>query len=185
MHKMMIGFGAAVGLFALCSGSTLAKDTYGWIEMMGLPALDIETKAKLDTGALTSSMQAEDIELFEKDDEDWVRFTLELEDQKTGEEVTKRLELPVYRDLTVIGAGGRDHRPVVLMKVCFGDQLYERQFSLEDRDNLNYPVLIGRRLIQHLGPIDVTRTFINDPDCDEDSELLTYEEQENDEDIGI
>ncbi len=91
----------------------------------------------------------------------------------------------MFRDLTVIGAGGRDTRPVVLLDICFGDTVYEEQFGLENRDDLTYPLLIGRRTIQHLGTIDVTKTFLKEPVCDSDSERLSYEEQDSDEDIGI
>ncbi|MCO6441557.1 MAG: ATP-dependent zinc protease [Nitrococcus mobilis] len=48
----------------------------------------------------------------------------------------------------VQGAGGEDHRRVVLIwKLCLGDTIYEEQFSLEDRDEMNYPILLGRRTI--------------------------------------
>lgn len=35
---------------------------------------------KLDTGALTSSMDAKDLERFEKDNQRWVRFNVEVKD---------------------------------------------------------------------------------------------------------
>jgi len=93
----------------------------------------------------------------------------------------------VFRNLLVTGAGGEDHRPVVLMNICMGQTLHEEQFSLEDRDEMNYTVLIGRRTIQSLGEVDVTQTFRHDPDCDEDSQLIWHSEHnyDYDEDIGI
>lgn len=183
-------FGAGTGmllilLFYLIAFNVQGKETYGWIENTRVESLDFETKAKLDSGALTSSIHATDIERFERDGEKWVRFTLVFGENDKGKMETKRLERPLFRDLTVIGAGGRDSRPVVLLDICFGDKVYEEQFSLEDRDDLTYPVLIGRRTIQHLGTIDVTRTFLNEPACDGDSERLSYDEQGSDEDIGI
>ncbi len=177
--------GALLVMFCLFSANVQGKETYGWIEHTRVEPLDFEAKAKLDSGALTSSIHATDIERFERDGEEWVRFTLALETNDKGEMETKRMERPLFRDLTVIGAGGRDTRPVVLLDICFGDTVYEEQFSLENRDDLNYPVLIGRRTIQHLGTIDVTRTFQVEPVCDGDSERLSYEEQDSDEDIGI
>lgn len=139
--------------------------TYGWVEFIEILPWGIKVKAKLDSGALTSSMQAEDIETFERGDENWVRFILEVEDKASGEVVAKTVERRVLRDFNAIGAGGKDYRKVVLMEVCIGNTISEEQFSLEDRDNRIYPVLLGRRTIQALGNIDVTQTFINNPEC--------------------
>lgn len=175
---------AVIGI-CLFSGAAVGDDTFGWIEKAEIEPGGVEVKAKLDTGALTSSIHAEDIEHFEREDEEWVRFTLELEDEGSGEQIAKRVERPVFRDLNVSGAGGEDERPVVLMKVCIGETIYEEQFSLEDRDDMLYPLLLGRRTIQHLGEVDVTQTFLHEPECDAESSVLSYDEQEDDEDIGI
>ncbi len=161
------------------------KPTYGWVETATLEPWGAEVKVKLDTGALTSSMQAEEIETFERDGEDWVSFIVEVEDEETDEVVSRTFERAVFRNLLVTGAGGEDHRPVVLMTICMGQTLHEEQFSLEDRDDMNYPVLLGRRTIQSLGQVDVTQTFRHDPACDEDSQLVRHSEHDYDEDIGI
>jgi hypothetical protein len=71
------------------------------------------------------------------------------------------------------------------MEICIGNTVYEEQFSLRNRSNMNYPVLLGRRTIQHLGPIDVTRTFLTDSDCGSDARVLSYNETEKDEGIGV
>ena len=82
--------------------------------------------------------------------------------------VSETFERPIYRDLTVRGAGGRDSRPVVLMKICFGDTVYEEQFGLDNRSDMLYPVLIGRRTIAHIGLIDVSETFMHKPNCSQE-----------------
>lgn len=169
----------------LYSAIVSGDDTFGWIEKATIEPWDIKVKTKLDSGALTSSMHAEDIERFERDDEEWVRFTIDLEDGDSGKKITKRIERPLLRDLAVRGAGGKDERPVVLMKICMGETIYEEQFSLRDRAGMLYPVLLGRRTIQHLGEVDVTRTFLQDPVCDADSTVISYAEQEDDENIGV
>ena len=45
------------------------------------------------------------------------------------------------------------------------DQVYDEQFSLNDRDRMLYPVLIGRRTLEHLGAVDASRTFTLQPKC--------------------
>ena len=112
-------------------------------------------------------MHAENIDHFEKDGEDWVRFTVELEDINTDKQVRTRLERALIRDIRVRGAGGAEERPVVLMKVCLGSQMYEEQFSLNDRDKMNYPVLIGRRTLEKVGLVDSSKTFTIEPSCSE------------------
>lgn len=152
------------------------RNVIGWVEKGKIMPWGVATKFKMDSGALTSSMHAENIDEFEKDGEDWVRFDVELEDVDTGKQVEKSFERRVLRDLELRGAGGSAHRPTVLMKVCFGDAIFEEEFSLEDRDDMNYPVLVGRRAIEHFGSIDVTRTFTTDPVCDADSKVYDHQE---------
>ncbi|MCW4151498.1 RimK/LysX family protein [Halomonas sp. 18H] len=190
MHKVMGGALMAGLVTALLSSGVPAGDddrkVFGWVEKATIEETwGPEVKVKLDSGALTSSMQAEHIEEFQRDGEDWVRFVVEVEDESTEEVVSRTFERPVFRKLILTGAGGQDRRPAVLMTMCIGDTRYEEQFSLEDRSDMNYPVLLGRRTIQELGLLDVTRTFEHDPGCDEDSPLQSHYEKELDDDIGI
>ena len=75
------------------------------------------------------------------------------------------VKIKVDSGALVRGAGGSDRRPVVKMSICMGDQVYEEQFSLRDRGDMTYPVLIGRRTIEHIGLIDVSETFLLKPSC--------------------
>ncbi|WP_084155704.1 ATP-dependent zinc protease [Halomonas halocynthiae] len=163
------------------SGAVLAEtsdNVVGWVEKVTVEPWGVEVKAKLDSGALTSSLDARDIKLFEKDDQEWVRFRLRLDDEDSDETLSVNLERPLYRDLTVRGAGGRDERPVVLLEVCVGDTRYEEQFSLRDREEMHYPMLLGRRTIGHLGLLSVNETFLTEASCDEDSPLMAHVAEE-------
>ena len=156
-------------LLSLHTLPSLAADgtPLGWVERGRVLPEEVTVKFKLDTGALTSSMHAEDIEYFERDGDEWVRFDLDLEDIERGKLVKSRIERKLHRELTVRGAGGKEDRPVVLMKVCIGERLLEEQFSLRDRDEMHYPVLLGRRTREKLGPVDSARTFTIEPSCEE------------------
>ncbi|MDX5432969.1 MAG: RimK/LysX family protein, partial [Halomonas sp.] len=109
---------AVVGGLLLAAGAPALADedktVFGWVEKSTLEPWGVEVKAKLDSGALTSSLDARDIEIFDNEGEEWVRFRLELVDEASGEAFEERMELPLYRDIRVRGAGGRDERPVVL-----------------------------------------------------------------------
>ncbi|MCE9665357.1 ATP-dependent zinc protease [Halomonas sp. M5N1S17] len=167
-------------LVAIAPASMAEQEVFGWVEKATLEPWGVEVKAKLDSGALTSSLDARDIERFEKEGEEWVRFRLELLDEASGETFSETLERPLYRDIRVRGAGGRDERLVVLMNVCMGSTIYEEQVGLRNREEMHYPLLLGRRTIGHLGLLDVTRTFLNGPDCDEDTEVMRYDSDDED-----
>lgn len=158
-------------LLAACvcglAGAAAAADAriHGWVERATIEPWGVKVKAKLDTGALTSSMHAVDIERFEREGDDWVRFVVEVKDERTGKTVSRSFEREVYRTVRVRGAGGRDERVVVKMKLCVGDRLLEEQFGLADRGRMHYPVLLGRRTLVQLGPVDALETFLHDPDC--------------------
>jgi len=156
-------------LLSLHTLPSLAADgtPLGWVERGKVLPEEVTVKFKLDTGALTSSMHAEDIEYFERDGDEWVRFDLDLKDIERDKLVKSRIERKLHRELTVRGAGGKEDRPVVLMKVCIGDRLLEEQFSLRDRNEMHYPVLLGRRTLEKLGPVDSARTFTTEPSCEE------------------
>ncbi|MCF7203068.1 ATP-dependent zinc protease [Pseudomonas sp. JM10B5a] len=139
---------------------------FGWVEEGILLPEKVSVKIKLDTGALTSSMDAKDLEHFEKDGEKWVRFNVEVKDSDTGKMVSIPFERRVERSVKVRGAGGAERRPVVKLKMCIGDQVYNEEFSLKNRGKMLYPVLIGRRTLEHLGAVDVSRTFTTEPKCD-------------------
>ncbi|HDZ45479.1 hypothetical protein LCGC14_0194080 [marine sediment metagenome] len=179
MSKTLLG-SLVIGATLFTSTASAEEDqVFGWVENATLQPWGITVKAKLDSGALTSSLDARDIELFEQDDEQWVRFRLKLEDQGSGEVFSDEIERPLYREQAVRGAGGRDERPVVLMELCMGDTIYEEQFSLRDREEMLYPLLLGRRTISHLGLLDVRNTFLQEPGCDENAEVVPHDPEDD------
>ncbi|MGE6606307.1 ATP-dependent zinc protease [Halomonas sp. NPDC076908] len=179
MSKTLLG-SLVVGAMLSTSTALAEEDqVFGWVENATLQPWGITVKAKLDSGALTSSLDARDIELFEQDDEEWVRFRLKLEDQESGEVFSDEIERPLHREQTVRGAGGRDERPVVLMELCMGDTIYEEQFSLRDREEMLYPLLLGRRTISHLGLLDVRNTFLQEPGCDENADVVPHDPEDD------
>ncbi len=162
---------------ALWSGLAIAEAperTVGWVESVTLMPWNLPFEAKLDSGALTSSLDARDIESFERQGEAWVRFRLHLDDEVEGETFAMTLERPRLRRMTVRGAGGTDERPVVLLDVCVDGVRYEEEFSLRDRSEMSYPMLLGRQTIGHLGRLDVARTHLTEPGCDDDAPRVSH-----------
>lgn len=136
---------------------------YGWREYVTLSDGELEERmpAKLDTGALTSSVHAEDKELFERDGKKWVRFVV----TDPGEEDSKRLriEAPLVRIARIKEPGGESEaREVVRLGFKIGDRKLRADFTLNNRSNMLSPVLIGRRTIKELGWVDPSRAYLAD-----------------------
>lgn len=135
----------------------------GWLEKVTLFPSQIILKAKLDSGAKTSSIHAENIEYFEREDKTWVRFELP-EGKKKVSKNQRIVEAPLYREVLI-----KRHnmlsatRPVIEMTFCINHRFYTAQFTLADRTNYNYPVLLGRRFLKNKLIIDPAETFLHDP----------------------
>lgn len=112
----------------------------------------LTTKARMDTGASTSSIGARNITEFERNGKRWVRFTL-----ADGNEVS----LPQERFATIRQASSeKDRRRVVKLGIRVGQISQVVEFTLKDRSHLNYEVLIGRNLLRDLMVVDVARRYV-------------------------
>ena len=136
---------------------------YGWREHVVVSdgKLKVQMKAKLDTGALTSSIHAEEMELFERDGKKWVRFIV----ANPGDKKSKRLriEAPLVRIARIKEPGGESKaREVVRLGFVIGDRKLKADFTLNNRANMLSPVLIGRRTIKELGWVDPSRAYLAD-----------------------
>ena len=110
--------------------------------------------AKMDTGADTSSIDAEDIRLIQRDGKDFVTFMIRQRD--TGKE--ERYELPLKRKMRIVRHGRKSQpRYVVMLTIRIGGLKLEREFSLADRKNFRCQVLVGRNIISGTAAVDPSR----------------------------
>jgi|GEM_PF-665561 len=138
------------------------KVTAGWVEWVCFQPETIQLKGKIDTGARTSSLHAYDMAEFERDGKKWVRF--HVEHQKTGELL--EVERPVVRFLKVIQHEDEPQkRPVVEMEVRIGPFHEKAEFTLIDRSNFVYQVLVGRNFLKGLVLVDCEETFLLGKPC--------------------
>ncbi len=126
-------------------------------EWVYIPGLDKSFKARVDTGATTSSVSAVEIVPFERDGKDWVKFRIEHEKTSSGE-----ISLPVLRWARVKQSNTTkvQKRPVVTAWIQIGDLKEKADFTLTDRTHLSHPVLLGRSFFRDVAIIDVSRKFI-------------------------
>lgn len=129
----------------------------GQIEYVDIYPTGLRQKARIDTGAETTSIDARDITAFERDGKSWVQFSVV--DRVSGEAVN--FKLPIERTV-LIKRHGADHtrRYVVSMRLALGDLRDNVEVTLADRSQFDYPVLIGRNFMQGQAVVDVSRKFI-------------------------
>ncbi|RKF18967.1 ATP-dependent zinc protease [Altericroceibacterium spongiae] len=128
----------------------------GWREYAGLPAFGIRhLPAKIDTGARTSSLHATDIALFQREGEPWVRFRLE---DGQGEAFC---EAPhVARRVITSSNGQTQERLIVKTDLQLGPERFRAEFSLADRSDMQFPLLIGRTALRRRFQVDPGRSFL-------------------------
>jgi hypothetical protein len=134
---------------------------YGWREDVMIDGMEEALLAKLDSGALTSSIHAEETELFERDGKKWVRFIVT--DTRQKNPVRARLEAPLVRIARIKEPNAESvSREVVRLSFKIGDRKVRGEFTLNNRNNMLAPVLLGRSVLKDLGWVDSTRTHIAD-----------------------
>lgn len=146
----------------------------GWVENVRIQEVDLILRAKLDTGAKTSSLDARILDTKENPKppagftEDTVVFSV-MDDATKKARVFERDVLRYVR--IKLKGEGYIRRPVVRMTFCIGGRLTEEEVNLAERTNFIYPVLIGRNMMQHANlVINASRTFMTRPVCKSDSE---------------
>jgi len=129
----------------------------GSVEWVLVAADDVTVKARIDTGAKTSSMHAEKLQEFERDGRPWLRFGVD--PGRDGKSVT--LERPIERRVRIKrNDGSSQRRYVVKMVLAIGDIREKVEVSLNDRSDFEYPVLIGRNFLTDNALVDVSRKML-------------------------
>lgn len=121
--------------------------------------------ARIDSGAETSSIDARNVEHFERDGKQWVRFDMPLpEKEQTKDTQIISVEHEVSRYVRIIQSNKEkaERRAVILMQFAIGPHYQEAEFTLSDRSHLSFPVLIGRNILQDVMLIDVARKNITE-----------------------
>ncbi len=119
----------------------------GLREWIALPELGVAgLRAKIDTGASTSSLHATEIEPFERDGQRWVRFNAHL-----GSVVQlrhRRCEAPLVAIKTIKSSNGvAQTRYVIRTLLALGDHVWPVEFTLACRKAMRYRLLLGSKAL--------------------------------------
>ncbi|MEI6897467.1 MAG: ATP-dependent zinc protease [Psychromonas sp.] len=135
------------------------KTILGQTEWVYISKIKDNFKGRIDTGAATSSINAVNIERFERDGEKWVRFNLtHAEDEKAQRVESKVVRIARIRQSN--NTGKSIERLVIKLHIRIGDISHLTEFTLTDRLHMAYPVLIGRTFMRDVILVDVSQQYI-------------------------
>lgn len=153
------------------------KEIVGYLEKVRIFPEDILIHVKLDTGADISAVNAQDIVGFEKNGQEWVRFTVR---NRFGEEI--RLEREVKRIARIkqhSDSTKSQKRYVVNLGICLGSAYMEEEVSLVNRSQFKVQMLLGRSFLGGNVVIDPAQTYLAEPNCPMKRALIEEQAQED------
>ena len=132
----------------------------GWREWITLPDLGIDRiKAKIDTGARSSSLHAYDIRGFKRGRASWVRFRVH--PVQRNHRVAIEAEARVIGKRTVRTSSGHDSlRWVIETDVLLGGERWPIEMTLTRRDAMGFRMLLGRQAVRGHFLVNPDRSFL-------------------------
>jgi hypothetical protein len=139
--------------------ATKTLPVIGWREWVRLPDLGVDAiKAKVDTGARTSSLHAFDLEELLVDGVEHIRFKIHPEQKRSRPTLT--VELPLVARRSVRDSGGKaELRPVVETVVELMGTKWPIELTLTGRDAMGFRMLLGRQAIRRRFVVDAGGSF--------------------------
>lgn len=131
----------------------------GWREWVGLPDLGIKViKAKVDTGARSSSLHASKLQQFERDGVKWVRFQVHPEQRKSDGVVEIETMVLDFRSVRS-SSGIASIRPVILTNIEIFGITWPVELTLASRDNMGFRMLLGREAFRGRFLVDAGKSY--------------------------
>jgi len=134
--------------------------TLGWREWVGLPELGLSAiKAKVDTGARTSTLHAFELHTFSEHGKPRVKFKIHPIQKDTETVVTCVADVIDERFVTDSG-GHKEQRLIIMTELTIGCWSWPIEMTLTARDNMMFRMLLGRTAIKNIAMVDPSRSFI-------------------------
>jgi len=141
----------------------IGKEEWCSLSELGLPAI----KARVDSGAKTSSLHAFNIHMFDEDGKRYVHFDIHpiQNDRKT---IQSCRGLVVDKREVKSSSGDKEQRPVIKTPITLGSETWEIEITLTNRDSMGYRMLIGREAMSNRVLIDPDSSLCLGAVSDED-----------------
>ena len=133
----------------------------GWREWVRLPELKLgrSIKAKIDTGAKSSCLHAFDIESFERDGEQYVRFKVHPRQRRQSNMVETEAKVLEFREVRS-SSGHAEVRPVIVTIIRLHGQEWPIELTLSDRAGMGFRMLVGREALRGRFLVDCEESFV-------------------------
>ena len=143
------------------SDTLQGKIVAGIVEPVAVGGSGIVIDAKLDTGADSCSLDARNIQQFEKDGGKWVRFEVQGQDGRS-----EVIEASLVRTVRIRGdERSAPRRPVVRLSLCLGSVRRTVDVNLANRHGYSTAALVGRNFLAGHVVVDSGRERLTHPDC--------------------
>ena len=124
-------------------------------ETFGIPAI----KARVDSGAKTSSIQANNIKIFFKETEKWVRFVINPLQLNSSISITCEAKVHAKRSVKS-SIGISEERLVIITPITLGTDTFDIEVTLANRNSMEFRMLLGREALSNRYLINPSTTFL-------------------------
>ncbi|HMO19239.1 MAG TPA: RimK/LysX family protein [Oligoflexia bacterium] len=132
------------------------KIRLGRVEWIKFKDPEFELQARIDTGAKTCSIHAENIKELQINGEPYVQFET-VDQQEKRHTIVRRV---VSRTKVKDTSGRVSVRYVIRSTIKLGNTLHDVNVNLNDRTRLNYNFLVGRNLLMGNYLVDVSESHL-------------------------
>jgi len=137
------------------------KKVIGRKDKVDFPRMRLyDIDAKVDTGAYTSAIHCHNIKITEKDGNKYVSFNLL--DPSHPQFNEKRYRMLLHSKKRIKNSFGKsEQRYIIKTTITLFGEKFEIELSLSDRSKMEYPVLLGRKLLKKRFIVDVGKTNVS------------------------
>ncbi len=133
----------------------------GWREWVLVPQLSsVPMKAKIDTGARTSTLHAFGLSVEADDGEPWAQFEVHPTQRSRAGSSTVSCRVHSFKQVRS-STGHSERRPVIRTVIQIGEHEYEIDLTLTSRDEMGFRMLLGRAALRRRFWVDPGRSFLH------------------------
>lgn len=133
----------------------------GAVEQVWLVPWGLAVRARIDTGAERSSIDARDVSVSGARGRRIVRFTLGVDGGRR-----RTVEAPLAGFRTIVTPGGlAQRRPSIEIELCLAGVRTRVEVTLNDRHRMDFRMIVGRDLLKGRFLVDVAREATAPPGC--------------------
>lgn len=137
------------------------KQIIGRRDKVDFPKMRLyDIDAKIDTGAYTSAIHCHNIKEIDKDGNKYVSFNLLDPSHPNYNE--KRFRVPLHARRRIKSSIGKsEERYIIKTLITLFGEKFDVELSLSDRTKMDYPVLLGRKLLKRRFIVDVDKSNLS------------------------